>query len=75
MILFLIGIAILYTIIVFLVHKFVVKDAVGDISPETIEKKFWLFPYYWQAAAIIGFGILAGLLAIAKWTNILPNFD
>tara|TARA_R100000935_G_scaffold58267_1_gene94614 strand:- start:1049 stop:1279 length:231 start_codon:yes stop_codon:yes gene_type:complete len=76
MTLFWISIAILYVIIVFILHKIFYKDVRGD---EKLNKRLWKFwgveTGYWQGALLLGLGILALILAIAKWADILPNMN
>lgn len=71
---FWIGAAILYCIIVFFVNKIFYKDARGD---EKSDKKLWklwgIRTMYWKGTLLVAFGILALILAIAKWSNILPQ--
>lgn len=73
MTLFWIGTAILYSIIVFLVHKYFYKDMRGDEKPNKGRWKFWIQTFYWQGPLLLGLGILAVILTIAKWADILPN--
>ena len=76
MILFWIGIAILYGVIVFLLHKIFYKAVRGD---EKANKRLWKFwgiqTAYIQGALLLGLGVLAVILAIAKWADILPYLD
>jgi len=74
MTLFWIGIAILYCIIVFLLHEIFYKNVRADEKPNKKLWKFWgIQTSYIQGALLLGLGILAVILAIAKWADILPN--
>ena len=76
MTLFWIVIAILYGIIVFILHIIFYKDVRGDENSNKRLWKFWgIQTAYWQGALLLGLGILAVILAIAKWADILPNLN
>jgi hypothetical protein len=76
MTLFWIGTVVLYCIIVFLVHKLFYKEVRGD---EQLNKKLWkiwgIKTAYWQGALLVALAIMAVLLLIAKWANILPKMN
>jgi len=73
MTLFWVGTTILYGIIILLLHKIFYKDVRGD---ENSYKRLWKFwgvqTGYWQGILLLGLGIVAVILAIAKWADILP---
>ncbi len=72
MILFWIGTAVLYGIIVIMVHRFFWNEVTEEESIKMDKKKFWLYPFYWQGALLIGLGIIALLFGILKWIDVLP---
>jgi len=75
MILFWIGIAVLYCIIVFFLHKIFYKEVRDEETNERMWKIWGIRTAYWEGALLVGLGILAVLLFIAKWVNILSEMN
>lgn len=76
MIFFWIGIAVLYCIIVFFVHKLFYKDVRGDEQSNKRLWKIWgIQTAYWEGALLVSLGIIAVILFIIKWANLLPGMS
>ena len=73
---FWIGIAILYCIIILILHKLFYKEVRGDNQSNKRLWKIWgIQTAYWQGLLLVALGILAVILIIAKWANLLPNVN
>lgn len=74
MTLFWVVIAVIYALIVYLLHKLFYKEVRGDENSNKRLWKIWgIQTAYWQGALLVGLGIISLILVILKWADLLPK--